>query len=103
MPPQGESAGIALEDAIILGRALSKIHDSDLASCLAAYERLRRPRVDEAYRQASFGWDTLKDSGWFAFYLKSWLTSIFLRWTAQSRAINYSEDLSTADLNVLGG
>ena len=95
MPPQGESAGIALEDAIVLGRAMSNIDVNGLTGCLTAYERIRRPRADEAYRQAAFGWNTLKDSGWVAFRIRSWLTWIFLWWTAKSRALRYSEDLST--------
>lgn len=99
MPPQGESAGIALEDAIVMGRALSQVDTNGLASCMAAYERLRRPRTDAAYRQAAFGWNTLKDSSWLAFQLKSWMTWVFLWWTAKSRALHYSEDLSTKPMD----
>ena len=100
MPPQGESAGIALEDAIILGRALSVSDEKGIPSRLAAYERLRRPRADEAYKQATFGWETQKDSGWLAFQLRSWITSAFLWWTQNARDLRYSEDLATKDLNL---
>lgn len=78
---------------------MANLDSNGLPSCLSAYERLRRPRVDEAYQQATFGWNTLKDSGWLAFYVRSWITWIFLWWTAKSRAARYSEDLSTKELD----
>ncbi|ETN45570.1 uncharacterized protein HMPREF1541_09402 [Cyphellophora europaea CBS 101466] len=99
MPPQGESAGIAFEDAVILGRTMCTTDDKGLTGRLAVYERLRRPRTDEAYRQASFGWNTLKDSGWLAFQIRSWVTWAFLWWTAKSRALHYGEDLATKELD----
>ncbi|KPI35182.1 uncharacterized protein AB675_10123 [Cyphellophora attinorum] len=103
MPPQGESAGIALEDSIVLGRVFSRLIDSSeekISSCFAAYERLRRPRVDEAYAQSTWGWSTQKDSGWLMFQFRCWLTWIFLPWTAKSRAIRHAEDLATKDLGL---
>lgn len=100
MPPQGESAGIAFEDAIVLARVMAEGDTDDLAGRFAAYERLRRPRTDEAYRQATFGWNTLKDSGWLAFQVRSWITWVFLWWTAKSRAARYSEDLSTKVMDI---
>ena len=79
MPPQGESVGLALEDAVVFARCMADVQQCrDLESAFTKYERLRRPRADEAYKQATFGWDTQKDSGWFAFQLKNWLTGWFL-------------------------
>jgi salicylate hydroxylase len=103
MPPQGESAGIALEDSIILGRTLSRLRDSSeesIGTCFAAYERLRRPRVDEAHVQSTWGWSTQKDSGWLMFQFRCWLTWIFLPWTAKSRAKHHAEALATKDLGL---
>jgi 2-polyprenyl-6-methoxyphenol hydroxylase-like FAD-dependent oxidoreductase len=102
MPPQGESGGMALEDAILFARVLAVNDRKPLHEQFLAYEKLRRPRVDKAYQEATFGWDTQKDSGWIAFYLRSWITSWFLWWTSASRLKRYSEDIGSIDLNVDG-
>ena len=100
MPPQGESVGLALEDAVVFARCMAEEQQrAALESAFAKYERLRRPRADEAYKQATFGWDTQKDSGWFAFQLKNWLTGWFLWWTKDSRQRRYAEDIATVQLN----
>ncbi|RMZ90262.1 hypothetical protein DV736_g2519, partial [Chaetothyriales sp. CBS 134916] len=104
MPPQGESAAIALEDAIVFGRIMSVSSSSTINGLhgrFMAYERIRRPRADEAYRQATFGWDTNKDCSWFQHKMRGWLTVVFLWWTAASRVKRYSEDLATADLDLI--
>lgn len=110
MPPQGESAGIALEDAIVLARVVAHCTTSgsqtvsststDIDSAFAAYERIRRPRVDEAYSQSTWGWNTQKDSGWLSFQFRSWITWLFLAWTVKSRMIHHSEDLATKGLGL---
>ena len=91
---------MALEDAILFARVMAATADKDLLFRFAAYEKLRRPQADKAYREASFGWDTQKDSGWFAFYLRSWMTTLFLWWTAAARQKRYSEDIATVDLGL---
>jgi salicylate hydroxylase len=100
MPPQGESGGIALEDAILFARILSATAEKELPEQFGAYEKLRRPDTDAAYSQATFGWNTQKDCNWFAFYLHSWLTVVFLWWTARSRQKRYSENIATIDLGL---
>jgi salicylate hydroxylase len=99
MPPQGESAGIALEDAVIVGRVMATNDPDGLTGQMKRYERLRRPRVDTAYRESTFGWNTLKDSGWLSFQFRCLLTWMFLWWTAGGRVQRYSEDLATAALD----
>ena len=100
MPPQGESAGIALEDAIVFGRVMSISNDAGLPGRFAAYEMVRRPRTDEAYQQAIFGWETNKDCSWFKHKMRGWLTFVFLWWTHDSRLKRYSEDLAIAELDL---
>ena len=100
MPPQGESAGIALEDSIVLGRVLSVAGEGGLPGRFVAYERLRRPRAEEAYAQATWGWKTQKDSGRLLFQFRSWITWIFLTWTTKSRLAHHSEDLATKELDL---
>ena len=100
MPPQGESGGMALEDAILFARVMAATAEKELAERFAAYERLRRPHADKAYQEATFGWETQKDSGWVAFYLRNWLTSLFLWWTASARQKRYSEDIAKVDVGL---
>ena len=42
-PSAGQGASMAIEDAVVLGRCLA---EHDLLEALAAYERIRRPRVE---------------------------------------------------------
>ena len=75
MPPQGESTGICIEDAIIFSRALMHHNERDLASIFASYEKVRRKTIDEAYDQAVARWEVVKDSGWLVYKIKSGLKS----------------------------
>lgn len=48
-PSSGQGASMAIEDAVVLGRCLAERAD-DLPGALAAYERVRRPRVERVVR-----------------------------------------------------
>jgi salicylate hydroxylase len=99
MPPQGESTGYALEDAILFARvAAARSTTKWLDHIFAAYQTVRRRRINEAYDQATFGWETQKDCGWFTFLLRCWMTTAFLWWTAPARRARYGEDVATMDL-----
>jgi uncharacterized protein YecA (UPF0149 family) len=100
MPPQGESTGICVEDAIIFSRALMHHRERDLPSIFAAYEKVRRQNIDEAYDQAVKRWESVKDSGWLVHQIKSFLTPWILWWTAKAREEEFSQDWSTADVEV---
>lgn len=101
MPPQGESAAIAMEDAVIFSRILAAHLSSSPSDVFAAYEGVRRARIDQAYKEATFGWDTQKDSSWFAFQFRSLITAAFLWWTAKGRHERYSIDLWNIDLDQI--
>lgn len=98
MPPQGESAGYAIEDAILFARVMQHKMDKGLHEVFDAYQRLRRSRIDQAYDESSLGWETQKDCGWITFILRNWLSSVFLWWTATARQKRYMEDVSTMKL-----
>jgi 2-polyprenyl-6-methoxyphenol hydroxylase-like FAD-dependent oxidoreductase len=44
-PHAGQGASMAIEDAVVLSRCLTEA--GDLPAALAAYERVRRPRVEK--------------------------------------------------------
>ena len=100
MPPQGESTGICIEDAVIFSRALMHHNEKDLMSIFAAYERIRRPSIDEAYDQAVKRWEVVKDSGWLVYQIKNFITPWFLWWTAKAREEEFSQDWSSAEIEV---
>jgi 2-polyprenyl-6-methoxyphenol hydroxylase-like FAD-dependent oxidoreductase len=99
MPPQGESIGFAIEDSILLSRILiEKTPSTTFEEAFQRYTRNRKPRIDEAFDEASFRWETAKDAGWFATIVKEWLTSAFLWWTKASRDENFAFDVRKAAL-----
>lgn len=100
MPPQGESTGICIEDAILFSRAMVKYNEHDFSAIFAAYEKFRRPHIDSAYDQAVQRWETVKDSGAFVYRIKTFLTPWFLWWTAKSRDEEFSVDYSDYDFSI---
>jgi 2-polyprenyl-6-methoxyphenol hydroxylase-like FAD-dependent oxidoreductase len=50
-PTSGQGASLAIEDAIVLGQCLRDIPDRDAA--FAAFEQLRRPRVERVVAWAA--------------------------------------------------
>lgn len=98
MPPQGESTAYALEDAILFARVLEKHQSNGVPAVFDAYQKIRRERMDAAYDESVWGWETQKDCGWFAFSLRLWMTSGYLWWTASARRKRYIEDVGSTDL-----
>lgn len=99
MPPQGESTAYALEDAILFARILEKHQPKGMDVVLEVYQKHRRGRMDAAYDESTWGWETQKDCGWFTFVLRSWITSAYLWWTASARQKRYIEDVGSIDLD----
>ena len=99
MPPRGESIGYALEDAVIFSHLLQHFgRDCKLPELFETYEQLRRKPIDDAYKDASFGWDTIRDSGWFATKLMEWITPIYIWWTEGTRAKHFLADPRSVEL-----
>ncbi len=118
MPPQGESTGFAIEDAMLFAHILSKAcgktmrPDKDQSSrqeneitgpigntpttipnLFTLYTRLRQPTMSQAFKQAEWRWETGKDSGWLAFRLKLWITPWWLWWTQKKREEEWTVDV----------
>ncbi|KAK5061230.1 hypothetical protein LTR84_007772 [Exophiala bonariae] len=99
MPPQGESTAYALEDAILFARILQKYQPKGVQLVFDAYQKKRRVRMDAAYDESVWGWETQKDCGWLSFLLRTWITSGYLWWTTSARQKRYIEDVGTIDLD----
>jgi salicylate hydroxylase len=100
MPPQGESTGIALEDTVIFARLMGLYPKHTLPELFTRYEELRRSKVDAAYKEASFRWETVKDSGWLAHKAKSMMVPWFLYFTDNRRAKVFEGDCYVIDLGL---
>lgn len=97
MPPQGESTGICIEDAILFSRAMLQHSTGDILKVLNAFEKIRRPAIETACAQAMQRWETVKDSGAVVYWLKKFLTPWFLWWTAKAREEEFAMDYSDYD------
>lgn len=103
MPPQGESTGLALEDVVLFSRILSYHETKSLQDMFEKYEALRRKKIDEAYEEAMFRWETVKDKGWFKMKLVEFGTPWFLWWTKASRDEGLRLDIDAVDLGCRNG
>jgi salicylate hydroxylase len=110
MPPQGESTGFAIEDAMLFARIMNEAMNrqeesgestSDLVDVKAVferYERNRRARIDSAYADANTRWESVKDTGWLASVMREWMTWLFLWFTRSGREKNFGFDVKTVSL-----
>ncbi len=78
MPPQGESTGLAIEDAVLIARVLSRFSGESIQRAFDVYEKTRRPRIDAAYKEAISRWEKVKDKSWLMQKVVEWMTWAFL-------------------------
>ncbi len=98
MPPQGEAAGLALEDAVLLVRVFQEYPDKSVSEVFAIYERTRRPRIDAAYKTANLRWENVKDKGWFNQKLFEWMFWAFLWVKGEGHQRNMAYEVQKEDL-----
>ncbi|WP_437933212.1 FAD-dependent oxidoreductase [Sorangium sp. So ce341] len=91
-PHAGQGASLAMEDGMLLARCLRDEPDPEQA--FAAFERLRRPRVEAIVRQARRNGSRKAVSGPVAEWLRDRALPLFLRLgaAAQQRAYAYRID-----------
>lgn len=93
MPPNGESVGLALEDATLFARVLEVHAGEPMSKLFSVYEDLRRSTIDSVYKEAEFNWDGVRDKGWVAAKLLEWITPIYLWWTKDAREDAWARDI----------
>lgn len=101
MPPQGEATGIVLEDTVLFARSLARQQElgtGTLEDAFSAYERLRRDRIDAAFKESQAVVKTVQDAGWLGHKIKCYIVPWFLWWTRASREKHFIEDVTTSDL-----
>jgi salicylate hydroxylase len=100
MPPQGESVGLALEDVVLLSKVLHHRSEKSIEGSFQMYDKLRRPRIDTAVKAANFGFETIKQRGWFATLLIEWMTWIYLTLTASQKEKEFAYDIRDIKLEL---
>lgn len=101
MPPQGEATGIVLEDTVLFARCLARQQElgtGTFKDAFDAYERLRRDRIDAAFKESAAVVKTVQDAGWVGHRIKCFVVPWFLWWTRASREKHFIEDVTTSDL-----
>jgi hypothetical protein len=110
MPPQGESTGFAIEDAMLFARIMKDAINSqeelgqstpdliDVKAVFARYERNRRARIDTAYAESNTRWESVKDTGWLASVMREWMTWLYLWFTQSAREKSFTFDVKTMSL-----
>jgi salicylate hydroxylase len=98
MPPGGQSVGLAFEDVIILSRLLSSSPSTDLAEVFARYDSIRRPRVEEHYRQAASRWEGTRTRSWWVQWIMELFIWFYLLAIAQHADENFGYDPMTVAL-----
>ncbi|KAK5663999.1 hypothetical protein OQA88_212 [Cercophora sp. LCS_1] len=89
MPPQGETIGLALEDSVLLARCLHSVarHKGCIKEAFESYERVRRPRINAAYRESEDVVYSVRTSSWLGYELKA-LVVPFLLWPITRTSIS---------------
>ena len=99
MPPQGESIGLALEDVVLLSRIIAAHGESkSTADIFTQYDSLRRDRIESAFDEASWRWETVKDKGWFGALMIEKLTPWILWFARKKRDEALKFDVRNLDL-----
>ncbi|KAG9664495.1 FAD/NAD(P)-binding domain-containing protein, partial [Aureobasidium melanogenum] len=101
MPPQGEATGIVLEDTVLFARCLARQQElgtGSFSDAFAAYERLRRDRINAAFKESGAVVKTVQDAGWLGHKIKCFVVPWFLWFTSGKREKHFTEDVTTSDL-----
>jgi salicylate hydroxylase len=98
MPPQGESMGIAIEDATLLSRLISEQPGASITNTISRYERNRTEKINQAFDEASWRWENVKDSGFLMTLVKEYMTTAFLWWTKDKLSKSWEFDIMKAEL-----
>lgn len=103
MPPQGESTGIVFEDTVLFSRFLIRWIQKGRPGgspkeAFAAYEALRRPRIEEAFEESKNVVSTVSDAGWLGHKIKTIIVPWYLWWSRSGREKHFLEDVTVCEI-----
>lgn len=73
MPPQGESTGLAIEDAVLMSHVFSRHSSRSVTQLFSDYETLRRDVIEKYHRDAMWQMNSM-------FVKTSWAMGVALEW-----------------------
>ena len=100
MPPQGESTGLCIEDAILMARCLGELPSKTPSEVFQIYDRVRRPRIDAAHRMANVRWRTSRDKPWYVMRMIEWFAWIFFWFMQGSYRREFAYDVRKEPLLI---
>jgi hypothetical protein len=98
MPPQGESTGFAIEDAVLVSRVFDRFSQKDLSHIFEVYEKTRRPRINKAYKEAVWRWGQIKDKSWLTQKVTEWIAWGYLWYMKDGFEASVTYDIRTEKL-----
>ncbi|KAK4120527.1 FAD/NAD(P)-binding domain-containing protein [Parathielavia appendiculata] len=102
MPPQGESTGVAIEDAVLLAHVFSRRDRRSIPQMFADYEVLRRPVIQKTYQETLFRWEKVGDKSWFKTVVMDWLTTGVIWFMNSWSKDSFGRDVRELELPTLG-
>lgn len=91
---------MALEDAILLSRILQYRDEVPISDLFKRYDDLRKPPIDAAVKEANFGFETIRDRGWFGALLMEWLTWLVLLYRRSRKQDEFASDVRDLPLGL---
>ena len=94
LPPQGESSGYAIEDAVLLARIFSERPGYSVEAVFRAFESTRRPRMVAAWKESQRrAGHTSSSKSWLGQLIFEWAAWLFLKWRADAFAKKMDYDI----------
>ncbi|KAF5585154.1 salicylate hydroxylase [Fusarium subglutinans] len=100
MPPQGESTGIAIEDAVLFSHVRGKGISKGVPYIMEAYEALRRGDIKKLHDETMFRWNAGNSSSWLWSILMEFATWIYLLLKNHQQEDYFKRDLSLRACNL---
>ncbi|KAF5981978.1 salicylate hydroxylase [Fusarium bulbicola] len=97
MPPQGESTGIAIEDAVLFAHVHGKGISKGVPYMMEAYEALRRGDIQKLHDETMFRWNAGNSSSWLWSIFMELATWIYLLLKNYQQEDYFKRDIRTFD------
>jgi len=100
MPPQGESTGVAIEDALLLSHVFSLRSSHGVSEMLGIYESLRRKEIDTLYKKSVWQWSQAGTKGWVWYMFMELITWLVIMSFNKRKEDYFARDVTKLPLPV---
>ncbi|KIY03200.1 uncharacterized protein Z520_01667 [Fonsecaea multimorphosa CBS 102226] len=95
MPPNGESVGFCLEDAVLLSTLFQRRGCSSPSAIFQEFESLRRHEMEQAKEDALVRWGSAGKVSWLRWKVRELLAPWYFWWTQGGRDAVFAKDVRT--------